>query len=359
MRLRMDEILADILNTCLLRLDSGASVDECLAAFPQQRALLEAPLRAAARMRALTRPPLPAATRSTLEARMLALANQRRAAQAMPASPSPSPMLGPTALLAGLLRALGYRGPISQPWLRLGAVALALLLALILGVGTLAAARAIIRTIQGPTAAPTSTSLTTMPFTLNGPIEQITSERWVINGVSIAIGAQTTITGTPAVGTVAQIRGIIQADGSLLAQTIMIAGALPTSTLPIATTPTTPTSTPTITPAPTSTPAPIPTATPPPAGTIVNITGVIQQITIINNISTIVVNDITYVLPPNLVLILGERLRIGAPIVFVGEWNSIGQIIIINVVEIDHQPIVINPPRSNDDNDDDDDDDDD
>src|SRR5215218_1355039 len=80
---RMDEMLADILQTCLVRIDAGASVDECLAAYPQQREALEAPLTAAMQLRRLPRPALPAATQAALETRMLALAAQRRAAPAV------------------------------------------------------------------------------------------------------------------------------------------------------------------------------------------------------------------------------------------------------------------------------------
>jgi len=54
------------------------------------------------------------------------------------------------------------------------------------------------------------------------------------------------------------------------------------------------------------------------------------------------------------VLLLGKRLRIGAPIVFVGQADTAGQIIIINVVQINNQVIVINPPRHDDEEDKDD-----
>src|SRR5205085_5859897 len=100
----------------------------------QQRAALEAPLRAAAQLRALPRPALPAATRAALETRMLALAAERRAAAAPTISPNgrtqlpPRGALGPAALLVEVLRALGYRGPLRQPWLRLVSAALALVL---------------------------------------------------------------------------------------------------------------------------------------------------------------------------------------------------------------------------------------
>src|SRR6478672_2959178 len=102
----MDEMLADILQTCLVRIDAGASIDECLAAYPQQRQELEVPLTAAMQLRTLPRPALPAATQAALETRMLALAAQRRAAPPPAAAPNgraPLPLrnrtLDPAALL--------------------------------------------------------------------------------------------------------------------------------------------------------------------------------------------------------------------------------------------------------------------
>src|SRR5205085_9734408 len=95
--------------------------------------------------------------------------------------------LGPAALLAGLLRALGYRGPLARPWLRLAFAAIALVLALALGTGAFAAARAIVRAIQGSASAPTVTLPAATPFTLDGPIEQIAPERWMVNGIAIVL----------------------------------------------------------------------------------------------------------------------------------------------------------------------------
>ncbi len=222
-------MLAGILQTCLTRIEGGASVDECLAAYPQQRGALEMPLSAAVQIRALPRPTMPATTRAALETRMLALAAQRRAAPPPVFSsnghaPLPVPVraVGPAALLAGLLRALGYRGPLALPWLRLASAAIALVLALALATGALAAAGAIVRAIQAPPPTPTITLPAATPFTLDGPIEQITSERWVVNGFTVILDAQTTLKDTPRIGAIAHVRGEVQADATLHARSITV-----------------------------------------------------------------------------------------------------------------------------------------
>ena len=261
----MEDALPDILDQCLARLADGATVDECLAAYPAHQAELEPPLRMAARVRELPRPALPPAARASLETQMLALAGARRAAG--PASPAPQALLGLLgldAILAGLLRALGYGGPLRQPWLRLAAAAIATVLVLTLGAGTLVAARALVGLARPqPTAAPTvapsvAPSATAPPLTtIDGPIEQIAQEGWVVGGMTVVLTSTTTVEGTPVLGASAHVRGTAQEGGALLANSIVVA-ALPT-----------PTSTPTSAPAPTptSTPifAPTPTATLEPA----------------------------------------------------------------------------------------------
>jgi hypothetical protein len=241
----MDEMLADIMQNCLTRIDAGASVDECLAAYPQQRDALEAPLNAAVQIRALPRPVLPVAARAALETRMLALAAQRRLAATPAANPNGQThlpprrgTLEPTALLAGLLRALGYRGRLARPWLRLASAAIAVVLALTLGARAFAAARAIVRAIQGPTSTPTTTLPAATPFTLDGSIEHIAPERWVVNGIAVALNAETTVDGTPAVGTVVHVDGSVLPDATLLARRILVkAPHLPATSAPIPSSP--------------------------------------------------------------------------------------------------------------------------
>jgi hypothetical protein len=172
------------------------------------------------------------------------------------------------AILAGVLRALGYGGPLSQPWLRLAAAAVAIVLALVLSAGALAAARAIIQVIQPqPTVVPTSAPPTTAPalalIALDGPIEQIAQEGWVVGGTTVVLTSTTLIEGTPALGAPAHVRGVVQNGGALLARSIVVE-PLPASPSisPIVTPTATPA--PTVTPALTVTPIPVVPAPAPP-----------------------------------------------------------------------------------------------
>jgi hypothetical protein len=248
----MDATADKILETCLARLAAGASVDDCLAAYPAQSAELDKPLRAAAGLMRLPHPAMSSHTRAALEAQLLARAAARRAASRQ--SRSSWRRLGPAAILAGILRALGYGGPLSAPWLRLAAAAIAIVLALLLGVGAYAAARAIFSVVTPPPA-PTPVVAPTAPlatFTLDGIVEQIDEEAWVVSGAPIVIDVQTAITGSAAVGATVHIRGVIRADGARIARSIAV-GPPPTAIPAVAPTPFA---------FPTITPAPIPTRLP-------------------------------------------------------------------------------------------------
>ncbi len=215
----MDDGLPDILEQHLARLERGAAVDACLAADPAHAAELAEPLRAAAALRDLPRPAMSDATRSALEARMLALAASRRGAAPntqptpVPATPPAWRALSPAAILASVLQALGYRGPLAQPWLRLAAVAVTLVLALALGAGAIAAARALASFVQPqPSATPSALPTTPppAPLSLDGPIEEIAQERWVVGGRAVIIGADTSISGAARRGATAHVRAAQQ-----------------------------------------------------------------------------------------------------------------------------------------------------
>lgn len=219
----MDEAVADIFETCLERLAAGATVEDCLVAYPAERATLEPLLRAATRLQALPRPaPLPAAAQAALATRVLnQVTNARSATTSVPRlaqTPASAPRPGPSALLAGVLRMLGYRGPLAQPWLRLGATALALVLAFALVATAYAAVRAIFSpSPDAPAALAPATS-----FALEGFIEAVSEAGLVVAGIAVDLGPQTVITGTPEVGAHAEVRGQIREDGTLLAEAVVV-----------------------------------------------------------------------------------------------------------------------------------------
>jgi hypothetical protein len=224
-------------------------VQEILTHLDQQRKInpsLLIPMDASAvdpRLRlypATFRNPLPSTARAAITAQVLGrVAAQRSATTGSVRTPTLSTLraFDPSAMLARVLRSLGYRGSLSPVWLRLASVAIALILALILTTGALAAARAIIRAIvpTQPTTTPASTAPTLVPaetFALSGPIEQIGPDSWLVNGMPIAIDTQTTITGAPAVGAVAHVRGILQDNGTLLARSISVDTVIAPSAAP-------------------------------------------------------------------------------------------------------------------------------
>lgn len=253
----MDDRLADIFDQCVTDLERGATVEACLAAYPQERADLEGPLRAAARLRGLPPPAaLAPAVHTAIATQVLThVAAQRVVPPPVPrvAAPPNWRTFDPGAALARVLRSLGYRGPLAQPWLRLGATAMALLLVLVLGTGAFAAARTVWNVIapRPATLAPATT------FTLNGLIEQSAAGSLVIDGITVDLDQRTVITGTPVVGTRAQARGAIRDDGTLLAQTVIVEAQAPPGTPPATAPPA-----PTAAPAPPTLPPPVATAAP-------------------------------------------------------------------------------------------------
>jgi len=261
----MDDGVAEILDTCLARLAAGASIEDCLAVFPEQRAELESPLRAAVGLMRLPHPVMSAQARAALETKMLASARARRAAR-LPAR-APWWRLGPSAMLAGVLRALGYGGSLSAPWLRLGAAAVALVLALVLGAGAYAAARALVLRIAPPTPTPALAPtpillLTPAPFTIEGLVERADQEAWVVDGTTVLIDTQTQITGAPALSGRVRVTGILRADGARIARSISVVPAATPTLAPTSAATPTPFIFPTVTPAPAPTQPPAPIVVP-------------------------------------------------------------------------------------------------
>ncbi|HEU5088103.1 MAG TPA: hypothetical protein VFT99_11675, partial [Roseiflexaceae bacterium] len=86
----MDDTLADVLQECLDRLAGGATVDQCVQRFPQQRLELEPMLQAVAALRKLPHPAMPVAAQAAIEARVLQQVALRRAAPPPHAASQPA-----------------------------------------------------------------------------------------------------------------------------------------------------------------------------------------------------------------------------------------------------------------------------
>jgi hypothetical protein len=62
-----------------------------------------------------------------------------------------------------------------------------------------------------------------------GIIESMADSTWAVGGVTVTVSAVTSIEGVPAVGLLAEVQGLLQPDGSVLAQRIHIKETMPTS----------------------------------------------------------------------------------------------------------------------------------
>lgn len=73
---------------------------------------------------------------------------------------------------------------------------------------------------------------------LEGVIERMETGRWLVGGVIVLLDGRTEITGAPEIGKRAQVQGLAQAEGSVLARRIVVleatpaASPSPTPTLP-------------------------------------------------------------------------------------------------------------------------------
>jgi len=55
-----------------------------------------------------------------------------------------------------------------------------------------------------------------------GIIESVSEDAWIVDGITVTISPVTIIEGTPAVGAIAEVRGVLQPDDSVLAQQIIV-----------------------------------------------------------------------------------------------------------------------------------------
>ena len=266
-----------VLDECLTWLHAGASVEACLARYPDYAEDLRPLLELAADVQAV---PLPRPSAAAVQA------NRQRLLNAVREKEARRPLIS---ILWGLL---------ALPWGRVAVAAAVIFLVLGLGWGGLTTAA---DSLPGDTLYPVKRLVENVRFALTtdpvarqqlqvefarerrdeiwallgsgreatvefrGLLEEIGEEHWIIGGLRLDLDDQTVIIGQPAVGAVVRVEAWLPGDGTLLARRLEVQSApMPTaspSAVPslMATanaTPTLPSHTPSATLTLTSTPAP-------------------------------------------------------------------------------------------------------
>jgi len=101
------------------------------------------------------------------------------------------------------------------------------------------------------------TALRVDPKAIQGVIESMNGDIWVVNGTPVIIDGRTEVRGTPEIGATVQVLAIPQPNGTLVAQIVQVIASPPPTVTPIVAE--AETATPTATPEP---PTPVPTLTP-------------------------------------------------------------------------------------------------
>jgi len=199
-------------------------------------------------------------------------------------------------------------------------------------------------------------------WSLKGEVSTQGDASWVVNQYTIMIEPATVITGQPKVGSQVSVVGRTLSGGIFAAVAIeKLADSLIVPTVTpiekIETTNSTPgygltrtpvvSLTPGVSPTAGATPSVgvSPTPTLPPVNVVVEIEGPIAYINIINNLTVVVINNVEFVLAPEVVQFYGPRLAIGMFLKFKTKRIDNGQFILITLIAINGaivtQPVVV------------------
>lgn len=142
------------------------------------------------------------------------------------------------AVLEKLLRRVpGFGDVAASPRLRVAALVLGVLLVFALGLGALAAVRAV---VNAPASRPVVGAIQTTSaraFTLRGTLQQMAPAEWVVEEFLVALNEQTRVAGSPAIGGAVTVEGSLRDDGTLLARAITVAADAPPTAMVGAATP--------------------------------------------------------------------------------------------------------------------------
>lgn len=247
-----DLALQDILN--------GVPVQEVIGRYPEAGALEFEPLLQAARtINRARHPELPASSISALVARAQAQArnsaDKTQAVLSLPPAPTSEIASPPRARNVGLSsrRGIGSETTGVRPearerwpgrflaWLNVGASPVRAAMALVVVLVTLAGLGVLARITQ-PTVIPVPPEVS-VPFSFDGPIQGMASDRWIVEGITVQVSSDTEIIGLPSVGALARVEGDLQPGDRRLATRITILSSnstpesSPTAAVAITTTP--------------------------------------------------------------------------------------------------------------------------
>jgi hypothetical protein len=237
--------IEDVIDEALQRLLDGESAEAILARYPEYADELGSLLFAAGTLKQLPQPQLPQASLAAMVARAQAQAASDRKTAPIIVPPVGLDRGATADQIERVTTPQKVAGKVSPPnrkaswaerigaWMRppglLSRAPAALALALILLLGVYAASRLVDQPQPPVLTVPTVSS----QFTLDGTIEQMASDSWLVGGSRIYLDAKTVISGTPSVGAQAHIEGEIGTGDRRLAQSIAITRAAGTATVAV------------------------------------------------------------------------------------------------------------------------------
>lgn len=257
--IEMEERLITHLDECLAAIEAGESLEGCLARYPDEADQLAPLLRIALALEDIPQPGPSGATIGTAKTRFLAEAERRRASaqkgrvQRGSVGSSAERITGVWSRIMGQVSTKRWTAPAQG----LGTAALALALVLLIGGGAIHAAsgslpgdplygfkllgediqRAFTLSYDGRMRLEetfTERRLTEVGHLLTlgrqeevvfgGLLRERTGDQWRVAAIPVVLNTQTQVQGDLEIGLYVQIQGITQADGTVLARSVEIAG---------------------------------------------------------------------------------------------------------------------------------------
>ena len=240
--------IEEVMDEALESLLAGESLESVLPRYPEYAAELGPLLTTARAMRQSPQPQLPASSLAAILARAQEQTSPRRNGIAPVVPPiltentteehiahtGAENLLRTRQSAAPPAKKISLAGRIAS-WLRvpgpLASVPGAMALALVVLLGLFVVLRSIEQEPVNVLPVPTISS----QFTLDGNIDRMANDMWVVGGSTIYLDSSTQIVGSPAIGSAAHVEGDITTGNRQLARLIKVTGTVPATMAPQAT----------------------------------------------------------------------------------------------------------------------------